>query len=191
MDKNKVNTSMSIINKNMNTSTNKSTKRSFNSDENINEILKSDIDCRICFLDIKHKKKSLLPCGHFFCTICINEYIKANKKITYNCPVCRCKFTKINITNVCNEYSFIKKSKIIKQDENIHKYKKINENISINEENDKINPKKMIVKSFTNSNNTYICNIIDNTCTCPHFTMRNVICKHLKKCYADYENEDY
>lgn len=41
-------------------------------------------------------------------------------------------------------------------------------------------PNKIIVKSMTNPSKIYNVDTTAMTCTCPHFTYRNQICKHLK-----------
>lgn len=178
-------------------------KRSYDSDENIKKKIKIDTNCGICFEDIKLKKKSILPCGHFYCLSCITKYTEKSKSRLYKCPTCRCEFSKINITysNDVSNISFksyrnvkivkLKKNKIEDIDDSDSGSDSDTDIISkINNKKDNnkltINPTKIKINSFTNSNQYYTCDIVKNTCTCPHFIMRNVICKHLNKCHDNY-----
>lgn len=49
------------------------------------------LDCQICFKDIQSQELSSVPCGHIFCTKCIEKSLKSKTK----CPVCET-ITKIN-----------------------------------------------------------------------------------------------
>lgn len=42
------------------------------------------LDCAICLEDIKSQELSSVPCGHIFCTTCIEKSLKSKTK----CPVC-------------------------------------------------------------------------------------------------------
>jgi hypothetical protein len=190
-------------------------KRSFNTTTPINKKIKTDYKCQKCNNNITYRKKSILPCGHVYCTGCIFEVIKQkskkNKKLN-GCPICKSKFSKINIketyTNQCELLYRNANSKSEEEEEedndndgdidcnsNSDSDNDNNNNDNNNNDNDKklnrklnnkIDITKIKVKSFTNPNEIYICNIVENKCTCPHFINRHAICKHLKKCHADY-----
>ena len=52
--------------------------------------LHKEWDCPICMCTIPLEHLTITPCGHKFCTECLQAHITATKHDDhYNCPVCR------------------------------------------------------------------------------------------------------
>lgn len=60
-------------------------KRKLKIFENLEQKIKEEKNCPICFEDLSNIHNGVLDCGHFICCQCINKITKHNSK----CPLCR------------------------------------------------------------------------------------------------------
>lgn len=59
------------------------------------ESISSD-NCTICFTEISEEEKIILNCNHYFCNICIQDWLDKGKN---SCPLCRSDIKEYNLND--------------------------------------------------------------------------------------------
>lgn len=98
------------------------------------------IECPICLEEINNSR--MLPCGHSFCTNCVNKLFK-NTVIT--CPLCCCKIEIDNILKLPRNYTLDNLINMIKKnnDSLFPPLIKTNDNNNLIDENDNNENKRL------------------------------------------------
>ena len=78
-------------------------KSKFEIFNNLDKKIKENYECPICYEDLKLNVKTVLGCGHFFCSNCITKVLKKND--SSNCPYCRTEFFKNKLQIIKPDYN--------------------------------------------------------------------------------------
>ena len=66
-------------------------------------------ECQVCLEEMTKKKPRLLPCGHSFCSSCLNEILRPEG---FRCPTCRFKVDETDINRIPVNFNILKMKEI-------------------------------------------------------------------------------